>query len=111
MSQHLSKRVRERGIKKNYHYQCCSSCYIKFFEKINTFEAYGGAGDQRRSGANEASKMGAIGVIIRSLSSTENDYPHTGFKLRKIIKKRHAPYLLSCSSDLHYQEMCSAVRD
>ena len=46
--------------------------------KINTFEAYGGAGDQRRSGANEASKMGAIGVIIRSLSSTENDYPHTG---------------------------------
>jgi carboxypeptidase Q len=46
--------------------------------KINTFEAYGQAGDQRRSGANEASKLGAIGVIIRSLSSTENDYPHTG---------------------------------
>ena len=46
--------------------------------KINTFEAYGQAGDQRRSGANEASKMGAIGVIIRSLSSTENDFPHTG---------------------------------
>jgi carboxypeptidase Q len=49
--------------------------------KINTFEAYGGAGDQRRSGANEASKMGAIGVIIRSLSSTENDFPHTGSML------------------------------
>ncbi len=46
--------------------------------KINTFEAYGGAGDQRRSGANEASKLGAIGCIIRSLSSTLNDYPHTG---------------------------------
>ncbi|MFY7826600.1 MAG: M20/M25/M40 family metallo-hydrolase [Flectobacillus sp.] len=46
--------------------------------KINTFEAYGGAGDQRRSGANEASKVGAIGVIIRSLSNTLNDYPHTG---------------------------------
>jgi hypothetical protein len=46
--------------------------------KINTFEAYGQAGDQRRSGANEAAKVGAIGVIIRSLSSTENDYPHTG---------------------------------
>jgi len=46
--------------------------------KINTFEAYGQAGDQRRSGANEASKMGAIGVIIRSLSNTENDFPHTG---------------------------------
>ncbi len=49
--------------------------------KINTFEAYGQAGDQRRSGANEASKMGAIGVIIRSLSSTENDFPHTGSML------------------------------
>lgn len=46
--------------------------------KINTFEAYGQAGDQRRSGANEASKMGAVGVIIRSLSNTENDFPHTG---------------------------------
>ena len=49
--------------------------------KINTFEAYAQAGDQRRSGANEASKMGAIGVIIRSLSSTENDFPHTGSML------------------------------
>lgn len=46
--------------------------------KINTFEAYGQAGDQRRSGANEAAKLGAIGVIVRSLSSTENDFPHTG---------------------------------
>lgn len=49
--------------------------------KINTFEAYGQAGDQRRSGANEAAKVGAIGVIIRSLSSTENDFPHTGSML------------------------------
>lgn len=46
--------------------------------KINTFEAYGQAGDQRRSGANEASKVGAIGMIVRSLSNTENDFPHTG---------------------------------
>jgi carboxypeptidase Q len=47
-------------------------------KKINTFEAYGGAGDQRRSGANEAAKLGAVGAIVRSLSSTLNDYPHTG---------------------------------
>lgn len=46
--------------------------------KINTFEAYGGAGDQRRNGATEAAKVGAIGAIIRSLSSTVNDFPHTG---------------------------------
>lgn len=47
-------------------------------KKISTFEAYGGAGDQRRSGANEAAKVGAIGMIVRSLSSTLNDHPHTG---------------------------------
>jgi carboxypeptidase Q len=47
-------------------------------KKINTFEAYGGAGDQRRSGATEAAKVGAIGAIVRSLSNTLNDFPHTG---------------------------------
>jgi carboxypeptidase Q len=47
-------------------------------KKINTFEAYGGAGDQRRNGATEAAKVGAVGVIVRSLSNTLNDYPHTG---------------------------------
>lgn len=46
--------------------------------KLNTFEAYGGAYDQRANGASEASKFGAIGVIIRSLSTEPNDYPHTG---------------------------------
>jgi hypothetical protein len=47
-------------------------------KKINTFEAYGGAGDQRRNGATEAAKVGAIGTIVRSLSNTLNDFPHTG---------------------------------
>ena len=46
--------------------------------KINTFEAYGGAVDQRGSGATEASKLGAVGAIVRSMSATINDYPHTG---------------------------------
>ncbi|WP_026951240.1 M20/M25/M40 family metallo-hydrolase [Algoriphagus mannitolivorans] len=46
--------------------------------KINTFEAYGGANAQRSSGAAEASKFGAIGTLVRSLSNTINPYPHTG---------------------------------
>jgi carboxypeptidase Q len=46
--------------------------------KLNTFEAYAGASNQRGSGASEAAKVGAIGMIMRSLSSTENDFPHTG---------------------------------
>ncbi|NJN41812.1 MAG: M20/M25/M40 family metallo-hydrolase [Flammeovirgaceae bacterium] len=45
---------------------------------INTFAAYGGAGDQRRAGASEAAKYGAVGVVVRSLGSNLEDYPHTG---------------------------------
>ena len=45
---------------------------------IHTFEAYGGCVDQRYSGAAEAAKYGAVGVIVRSLSHKIDDYPHTG---------------------------------
>ena len=45
---------------------------------INTFQAYGEAVNQRTSGAVEAVKYGAIGVIIRSMSLRLDDYPHTG---------------------------------
>lgn len=57
---------------------------IVFFNKpmdpaiINTFEAYAGAVDQRYSGAAEASKYGAIGVVVRSLNLRLDDFPHTG---------------------------------
>ena len=46
--------------------------------KINTFEAYAGAVDQRSSGASEASKFGALGVIVRSMNLRLDDFPHTG---------------------------------
>lgn len=45
---------------------------------INTFEAYGGCVDQRYSGAQEAAKFGASGVIVRSMNLRLDDYPHTG---------------------------------
>ncbi len=45
---------------------------------INTFFAYSNAVKQRWAGAMEASKKGAVAVVTRSLSSTINDYPHTG---------------------------------
>lgn len=45
---------------------------------INTFHAYSNAAKQRYIGAVDASKKGAVGVVIRSLSATINDYPHTG---------------------------------
>jgi len=45
---------------------------------INTFEAYSRLEDQRYSGAVEAEKYGAVGVIVRSLNLRLDDFPHTG---------------------------------
>ena len=45
---------------------------------INTFNAYGGCVDQRYSGAMEAGKFGAVGVIVRSMNLRLDDLPHTG---------------------------------
>ncbi len=45
---------------------------------INTFEAYSKANDQRTKGAYEASKYGAVGVIVRSLNLRLDDLPHAG---------------------------------
>ncbi|WP_339847548.1 M20/M25/M40 family metallo-hydrolase [uncultured Dokdonia sp.] len=47
-------------------------------ELIRTFQAYGGCVDQRYAGAMEAAKLGAVGVIVRSVTHSFDDYPHTG---------------------------------
>jgi hypothetical protein len=46
--------------------------------QINTFNAYGGAVDQRGLGASRASRQGAIGVLVRSMTTRLDDVPHTG---------------------------------
>lgn len=46
--------------------------------KINTFEAYSGAVEQRANGATEAAKLGAVGAIVRSMTNVRDDNPHTG---------------------------------
>ena len=47
-------------------------------KQIKTFNAYGGAVDQRGSGASVASKYGALGVLVRSMTTRLDDIPHTG---------------------------------
>lgn len=45
---------------------------------ISTFASYSGCVDQRYSGAAEAGKYGAAGVIVRSMTLRLDNYPHTG---------------------------------
>lgn len=45
---------------------------------INTFDSYGPCVYYRWASPSEASKLGAVGVIIRSVSSAFDDKPHTG---------------------------------
>ena len=45
---------------------------------INTFEAYGQTVNQRTQGAKYAAQYGAVGVIVRSMTTASDDFPHTG---------------------------------
>jgi hypothetical protein len=45
---------------------------------INSFAAYGGAVNQRTMGPSEASEYGAIAVIVRSMTHSLDNFPHTG---------------------------------
>lgn len=46
--------------------------------RIQTFVAYGESGIYRGTGASRAAKYGAVGVMIHSLSTAEDNEPHTG---------------------------------
>ena len=65
---------------------------------FNTFEAYGGAVDQRFSGASEAAKYGAIGVIVRSLTTNIDEFPHTGI-MRYTEGTPKIPAVAVCTKD------------
>ena len=43
---------------------------------INTFDAYSKTVDQRSSGAAKAARLGAVGVIVRSMNLRLDDFPH-----------------------------------
>jgi carboxypeptidase Q len=45
---------------------------------VNTFAAYGGAVDQRFAGASVAARVGAVAVMVRSMSLAIDNVPHTG---------------------------------
>ncbi len=45
---------------------------------FETFTAYGESGSSRTKGPAKAAKYGAIAVMVRSLASNADDFPHTG---------------------------------
>ncbi len=45
---------------------------------IRTFQSYGDAAKYRSNGPSEAAKHGAVGVIVRSMSHSVDNHPHTG---------------------------------
>jgi len=55
--------------------------------KINTFNAYSGAVNQRGAGASEAARYGAVAVVVRSMGSNIEDYPHR----RHAVCSKHSP--------------------
>ncbi len=45
---------------------------------IETFKSYSGCVDQRGGGAKATGKFGVLGVIVRSMTHSIDNYPHTG---------------------------------
>lgn len=46
--------------------------------QIRTFSAYGGAVDQRVYGPYKAASYGAVAALVRSMTTADDDFPHTG---------------------------------
>ncbi|MFA6944339.1 MAG: M20/M25/M40 family metallo-hydrolase [Pedobacter sp.] len=75
-------------------------------KKYNTFEAYAGAVNQRGQGAAEAAKLGAIGVIIRSMSTIVDDFPHTGgMRYQEGVQKIPAAAISTKAANLLSQKL------
>ena len=94
---------------------------------INTFEAYGDCGKQRYFGAMEAGKLGASGILVRSLNLRLDDYPHTGAMTYKdtpvderipaaAISTNHAELLSSIlkmdkNIKVYFKQNCKQLKD
>jgi carboxypeptidase Q len=76
--------------------------------RINTFAAYGGAVNQRGGGAREAGRLGAVAVIVRTMSVGINPYPHTGAMWKYVDS---IPKIPACAiSTLHAEQLSKDLK-
>lgn len=67
---------------------------------LDTFDAYGKAADQRVRGAARAAKVGAIAVLVRSLTLRVDSSPHTGIMVyEEDVPKIPAAALATADAD------------
>ncbi len=73
--------------------------------QLRTFNAYGGAVDQRGRGPAVAAKKGAIAALVRSMTTLIDDVPHTGVT----IFNEDEPLIPAMAISTRNAEMLSAL--
>jgi hypothetical protein len=67
-------------------------------KQINVFYAYGGAVDQMGRGPAISSRNGAVGCIVRSMTTNHDDIPHSG--MTKFLEgEKHIPAMAISTND------------
>lgn len=73
---------------------------------FDTFQAYSGAVNQRSQGAIEAARLGAVGVIVRSMTNIIDDNPHTGgMRYQEGVEKIPAAAISTKAAELLSQKL------
>ena len=75
---------------------------------INPFKSYGESGAQRYAGPSRAAQFGAVGVLVRSLTTEHDDNPHTG-SLRYDEKQPKIPAI--CISTNAADKLSAAIKN
>lgn len=78
-------------------------------QQIISFSAYGGCYAIRGEGAVEASKLGAVGVIIRSIAMPIDEHPHTGsMHYEKEVKQIPAAAISTSDANKLSEALCKS---
>jgi hypothetical protein len=75
-------------------------------DRLDTFDAYGAAADQRAWGAMRAAKVGAVAVLVRSMTLSLTRHCHTGVM---VYKDEEAPRIPAAALATLDADLLSAV--